>query len=253
MREQSEGHDAWCVRVSCTFCQSVEELPRDLTERVSALRARLSELSAAKAALHGPSRLVASLSDSRYLLPTLGLPLAVMLLQLPPAVQRLRPALADPRIAHADKLMLLDANFTSLSQMLGFVLGIALAWLITRAHYQRALRPHLLARASAEAGLPTRCRCCGGGLPDAPTAFITCRYCNTQNLVTEEVARRRSELLEQETRDYLARAQGASTAVQAVVMRSNGIYYACWGVGMVFGLVLGKLVSTGLARMLLPA
>lgn len=250
MRELPQP-DPHHVFVGCDYCRNQERLPAELAARVQVLRARLQQLSAAKDALGGPAKLVAQLTDSRRWLPSMLVPLAALLLQVPSVLTHLRATLANPSIPLAVRAEVLSAQLSAPAYVVGIVLGMLLALIVTRWHYQRALRPHYMARAPVQEGMPTRCRCCGGDLAPAPGAFSTCRHCGAQNLVSREIAEHRVELLQREAAEYSARAQSASSAVHRAAASSSRIYLLCWGVGMCIGLGLGYAARTAAVYVML--
>jgi hypothetical protein len=250
MRELPHGQ-VGVVLVGCDYCRNQEQLPAELGARVLVLRARLEHLAAARDALQGPAKFVAQLSDARTWLPTLLVPIAAILVQLPATFNRLRPALENQAVSPETKAELLGAALNAPAYVSGMILGMLLGLFATRWHYARALRPHYLARAPMQAGLPTRCRRCGGNLPPAAGAFTTCPHCRAQNLVTPEIASHRVELLQREAAEYTARAHSAQEAFQQAAASSKWIYWACWGAGAGLGLALGYLARSAAVYLLL--
>jgi hypothetical protein len=98
----------------------------------------------------------------------------------------------------------------------GLVLAFGIALTVGRFSYRRRVRPLLLSRPPLAPGAPARCRACGGDLPPGRSSILSCRYCNTQNIVTEEILRDRARLLESETAFFRARASGATAATSRI-------------------------------------
>lgn len=106
----------------------------------------------------------------------------------------------------------------------GLALSICVALAISRRSYRRAVRPLLFARAPQQPGLPARCRACGGPLPEGKDAFVSCRFCSTQNLVTGELEKNRNQLLETEQRFYVDRAHKVLAATTRSLPNTQRIF-----------------------------
>jgi hypothetical protein len=130
----------------------------------------------------------------------------------------------------------------------GVALSICLALAIARRSYRLAVRPLLFARAPTAPGAPVRCRACGGPLPDRRDALVQCAYCNTQNLVTEELLQNRTELLQQEHRFYQDRGNRILAATTRKLPNTQRVFVvSCL-------LVYGVIIALGaLANALLPS
>ncbi len=129
----------------------------------------------------------------------------------------------------------------------GFALSICVALAIARRSYRRAVRPLLFARAPLQPGLPARCRACGGPLPDGRDAFVMCRYCNTQSLVTPELERDRVQLLQGEQRFYTDRAHRVVAATTSLPNTQRILLVSCL---LIYGLMIGL---AALSNALLPS
>jgi hypothetical protein len=129
----------------------------------------------------------------------------------------------------------------------GFALAICLALAISRRAYRKNVRPLLFARAPQQPGWPARCRACGGPLPDSRDAFVGCRHCHTQNLVTRELEGNRTELLQQEHGFYTDRANRVVAATTRALPNPQNVFVLA--AVFVYALLLGLGV---LANALLP-
>ena len=132
-----------------------------------------------------------------------------------------------------------------------FVLGITLAFpialLVGRVSYARNVKPLLAAKVARYAGAPMRCRACGADLPSERSAFVTCRYCRTPNLLSQPVAAEAARRLDQEMAGYRARASGVlagTTRASTHMTRTLFVVFAVVYVGIfVFGGVAKALLA----------
>ncbi len=85
-------------------------------------------------------------------------------------------------------------------------------------HHRRSVRPLLTARPPAHPNAPFACRACGGGLPPARGAEVSCQYCHTLNLVPKELHGAQASALLHEAeaaRQQLQRAHGALMSISS--------------------------------------
>jgi hypothetical protein len=129
----------------------------------------------------------------------------------------------------------------------GFAIAICVALAISRSASRKNVRPLLFARAARQPGLPARCRACGGPLADRRDAFVACVFCHTQNLVTPELERDRSELLQREHSFYTDRSHRVVAATTRGLPNTQNVLVNA----AVFGYAL--LIGVGvLANALFP-
>jgi hypothetical protein len=93
--------------------------------------------------------------------------------------------------------------------VLGFTLSFPFALLVGRFSYGRSVRPLLAARPPFYPGASMRCRACGGDLPLVRDAFVSCRFCRTQNVLAKETGDQARRHLDAEVAAHRARASGA--------------------------------------------
>jgi hypothetical protein len=227
--------------VGCGYCGTTEELPPDAAGRVRRLRGRLLALAQAERDVHEADLSVARRIESfnrTWIAGTLKAaagPLTIIIVVI-------AANLAFPIGPWSDPMVL--PLFTRLVVPFTTTLAcIFLGYLVVSRRYRRKLRPRLLARAPLQLGSPTRCRRCGGNLPDAREAFVRCLFCRATNLVTPEIASERERLLSAEIEYYIARAAGVRDApLDHARLVSAGVVIGQL-IGMVGGVGLGFLLE----------
>lgn len=171
MREHgTASHLSVVVEMRCVHCGAIERLPAsDAAQRVLALRGLGAQRRWAEDAAHGPALAYLRLmeNDSLVLAPyAFGFVLVIV------------------SVARAGVLV----PWTALP--IGVVGGAGLAtfvvWRALRGYLRRVLGPLIATRADVTGR--ERCRRCGGELPEAASAFVTCSYCEAPNLQSRAVA-----------------------------------------------------------------
>lgn len=207
------AHAALDGTVTCGYCRHVGRLPDDQLQRAMELSRRVRQAAVSVAQLEGTERALGHIYESRWAFVRVAGPFAVA------AVFFLVQAVISSwdGIANAPPnlrpMLIVNAAFGPI-MIGGLAVSLCLALAIARRGYRRNVRPLLFARAPQQPGLPARCRACGAPLHDPNAhhdtradrgAIDACRYCGTQNLVTAELERDRSRLLEQERRFHANR------------------------------------------------
>jgi len=232
--------------VSCPYCGQRDRLPGDQQERIAELRRRLDQARAAVGQLHGVGERLLQLYERRGAFNYVVLPVAavavMVLLQAYQSWQAIQGIPAEQR--GADTLYSVIAGPL---MVFGFLVGSVVAVLLARWRYRRTVRPLLLARAPRKQGKSARCRACGADLPRLDAPLVTCGYCDTANLLSEELHRERTRLLAEERAEHEQRARGlharsvnVSLDITRVSLVAMGLTYA---VVIVLGVVLKALAG----------
>jgi hypothetical protein len=201
--------------VRCGFCGMHDELPKDELDRALELKRRLSDAARYVAQVEGMERALATMFEEKgAFLRATGAYLVVLALVCVWAGVAAWPILTTSPGQFRAGLLLYAAMGPAMVG--GFVLAIGFALLVGRMGYRRRVRPLLYARPPRAPGAPSRCRGCGADLPTSRSPIMPCRYCQTQNLVTEDILRDRARLLESENSFYRARAGGATAATSRI-------------------------------------
>jgi hypothetical protein len=227
--------------VGCGYCGSTEPLPLEAAARALRLRERLLALVSAEQELRAADLRVAQQIEGHnrtWLIGTFKAaagPLTIIV-----GVIVVNHAFPMGAVTDRHLLPLFTRGLVPLSTTIGCLL---LGYFVVSHKYRRRLRPRLLARAPRQPGSPTRCRCCGGDLPDAREAFVRCDFCRATNLVTLEIARERERLLNAEIERYRARAAGIQDApMEHARLVSAGVMIGQL-LGMLGGVALGFLIE----------
>lgn len=252
MREEGPAALVGPVQVRCPYCQSIEVLPAEQAQRVTALRARLAHLRMAQAAEEGPALAFAQTTQTlRKQLPMyLAFGAFILISTTSGAVGQIQKAIALRDIPlETREEILSSATFSVVS--LGVLVGVAVGYLLALRKFKKAIAPTLRARAPLQAGLPARCRSCGASLPVGPatTAMVACPYCAASNLLTPELATDRARLLEEETRAYNERAHGVTSRATKAAVSFQTYFFLGAGIGVALAAVLAvslRIVITNL-------
>ncbi len=246
MKEMVPANVLEPVKVRCDYCHASETLPGDQGERAKALRTRLFQMKWAEDAAKGPALAMAQVTEKGYWIAVilfLSLFLGFQIFQQYQERTRLVERIATlPREVQEQTIKGATTPFGgfSIGAMTGVMLGCIAMWVT----YRKAVRPTLLARAPLHPNQPMRCRHCGGDLPQQTLgAFISCRFCQAQNLVTNDIARNQAALLEKEIKEYRQRAAEGTKKMNKVAQNALVLFYAATGVGMVLGIIFGYILN----------
>lgn len=206
--------------ISCRYCGAHDRLPADQLGRVLEIKNRLALAESRAAQVKGFDATFAHVfEDPRAFLRVMGVYVVVGLFVLLmsatqvwsflPTMQKLAPGLVA---------QMLLGQLIGPAIMLGIGASLGVSLWVGRRHYRRRVRPLLLARPPAQPNAPFACRACGGALPPARGAEVSCRYCQTLNLVPAELHGSQAAALLQEAeaaRQQLQRAHGALIGISA--------------------------------------
>ena len=261
MSESLEGTPVPCKRCGapthvqpdlalvCRFCGTPDRLPQDTLARVLEIRGRLAMAASRVAQVAATEAALASLFERPGAFWTVmgPWPLLAVLVTTNAAfglVTRLG-ALPDS-VPDEVRVDLVVGALYGPFFVIGLAVSFPFALLVGRFTYRRRVRPLLAARPPTYAGAAMRCRACGGDLPQAREAFVTCRYCASPNAIVPGMTANAARALDEEIAGYRARASGAlaGTTVAATHMTRTLV--------LAFGAVYaGVLVLGGAARLLL--
>lgn len=223
--------------IACRYCGAVESLPIDLEERVRYLRSRLANLALAKQRVHGFVRVL--LVAWKRLLPPWLLLFVMMAMSI--ATQTVPNLLAfvrhPPAIPHAEQQMMLAEQILPTARAAFAMVVPAMALLAGYIYTRVRVRPLLQARPPRSSGGRPRCRCCGGSLTDARDAFLDCKWCGAQNIVTDKLARAKSSSADADARDYERSRDAATLDLHTLASWYRYVIY-----GVIVIVLLGQLV-----------
>ncbi|CAN5666364.1 hypothetical protein BH09MYX1_BH09MYX1_50620 [soil metagenome] len=228
----------------CRHCGAIDRLPTDELGRALEIRGRLVVAASRVAQVSGTERAVAGIFEGRRAFFTLMGPWPILALLITASaawnVHETLSALPPSVPASVRTEIIVAAAYGPL-----FVIGIALSFpmalIVGRMSYRGRTRTQLLARPPLGQGAPMRCRACGGDLPSATDAFVTCRYCRTQNLVTAATAEEVKRRIEEEIAEHRARANGMYTATAKASSRMTRTLFVSFALVYVGVIALGMI------------
>lgn len=234
----------------CRFCGNVDRLPPDELGRALEIRGRLVIAASRALQVTGTEKALAGVFEGKGAFFTLMGPWPILaLLVTANAIWSAHASLSTlPAIVpDSTRVELVVAAMYGPIFVIGLALSFPFALLVGRRTYRKGVREKLMARPPTVPGAPMRCRACGAGLPAANDAFVSCRYCRTQNLLAPEIASDVKRRLDQEIVEYKNRASGvyaatgaASTHMTRTLVASFVVVYV--GV-LAFGMVGRVLVG----------
>ena len=222
----------------CPYCDAVDRLPENELDRVLELKRRVRAAANSAAQLRGVEAALSSMYEGRGAFVRLTAPyLAIAGIVLAYSFVSAWPIISSAAPEHRVGFVIQSLMGTSF--IMGMALSLAVALLVGRVRYRRSVRPLLFARPPRAQGQPTRCRACGGDLPDQKGPFIRCPFCDTHNLVTPQIQRDRERLLAQEEQFHRSRASRAVSAASRGSMGMTGT--------LVLGIVISYAAMIGLS------
>lgn len=233
--------------LACPYCGHRDRLPDDQLGRALELKRRVAAAANGVAQLRGLESSLGYIFESRGAFVRATAPwlilapliLAQQLVSAWPVIEKAPARFRPGLIAYS----LMGPMFIA-----GILIAVAVALAIGRRGYRKRVRPLMYARPPRAPGLPTRCRACGGDLPDGRGPYIQCEFCPTSNLVTPEVQAHSATALEAEQRAYRDRAN------KVLAAQSKGSVHM--GRTLVIGIVVAYASMIGLAYLassLLPS
>jgi hypothetical protein len=235
--------------VSCRYCGARDLLPSDQLGRVLEIKNRLALAESRSAQVKGFDATFAHVfEDPKAFLRVMGVYIVAGLFVLAMSAQSFVNGVL-PHLDVYDAKTLIQVMIGQLMGpiiMLGFGLSFGISLAVGRRHYRKRVRPLLIARPPAYPNAPFACRACGGGLPPARGAEVSCTYCRTLNLVPKELHGHQAAALLQEAeaaRQQLQRAHGAliriSTKMRtALVVSGVAVFALGYGLPIVILAVL---------------
>jgi hypothetical protein len=236
--------------IACRYCGARDRLPADQLGRVLEIKNRLALAESRTAQVRGFDATFAHVfEDPKAFLRVMGAYLVVGLLVLGmsasnfieflPSMQKLEPKMVGS---------VLLGQLMGPMIMLGIAASFGVSLWVGRRHYRKRVRPLLIARPPAYPNAPFACRACGGGLPPARGAEVSCQYCHTLNLVPKELHGGQAAALLHEAeaaRQQLHRAHGALMSISskmrlALIVSGVLVFAFCYGLPLVLMSVLQR-------------
>jgi DNA-directed RNA polymerase subunit RPC12/RpoP len=230
--------------IACRYCGARDVLPGDQLGRVLEIKNRLAQAEQRAAHVRGFDATFASVfEDPRSFLRVTGVYLVFGAFILAVSGWQFYEHVA-PNVARVDRSSLTQILIGQLMGPLvmvgvGVSLGVSLA--VGRHHYRKRVRPLLLARPPATPNAPFVCRACGGGLPAARDASVSCPYCSTSNLVPREIHGAHAASLLREAEAARQQLQGAHGEVMGIAARMRTALVVCGVLVFAFAYVLPML------------
>jgi hypothetical protein len=226
--------------VSCRYCGAHDQLPGDQLGRVLEIKNRLAMAESRTAQVRGFDATFAHVfEDPKAFLRVMGVYLVVGLFVLGYSVWGMIEFL--PTLEKLDKntvAELLLGQVMMPTIVLGFAFSLGFSLGVGRRHYRKRVRPLLIARPPAYPNAPFACRACGGNLPAARGAEVSCTYCRTLNLVPKELHGVQAAALLHEAeaaRQQLSRAHGALMSISTKMRTAlvvSGVMVLALGYGL---------------------
>lgn len=238
------------LTLRCRFCGAWDRLPPDELGRALEIRGRLAMAASQVAQVASSEAALASIFERRSAFwSVMGpWPLLAVLVTAYAVFGAVTTLSGLPAAVPDDvRIDLVVAAMYGPFFVLGITLSFPVALLVGRISYAKNVRPKLAARPPRYPGAAMRCRACGGDLPPARDGFVTCRFCNSQNVLAADLVGDVRRGLEQEMVGYRARASGmlaGTTTASTHMTRTVVVCFAGVYVGM---LLLGAVAKVVLA------
>lgn len=240
------------MSLRCRHCGNPDRLPPDELGRALEIRGRLTLAASRVSQLAGTEQALAGIFEKRGAFVTVMGPWPILaVLVVAYAIFGTYNTLSNLPAAVPDsvRLELVVAAAYGPLFVLGITISFPFALLVGRFSYSRRVRPQIAARPPFHPGAPMRCRACGGDLPHAADAFVTCRFCRTPNVVASQTAEQMKRSLDEEIAGYRQRAGGLYTATAQASTHMTRTLMVCFalvyvgiiGFGMVASIVVKQL------------
>lgn len=234
--------------ISCRYCGARDVLPSDELGRVLEIKNRLAQAEQRAAHVRGFDATLGSVfEDPRSFFRVAGVYLVFGVFVLAMSgwqfYEHVAPNLG--KLSGANQAQIVIGQLMAPLGILGVGISLGVSMLVGRHHYRKRVRPLLFARPPAAPSLPFACRACGGGLPPARDASLSCPYCSTSNLVPRELHGRHAASLQQEAeaaRRQLHHAHGAMVGISAR-MRTALIFCGVFVFLLAYALPMGLMAA----------
>lgn len=230
------------LSLRCRFCGALDRLPPDELGRALEIRGRLAMVASRVAQVASNEQALASIFERRGAFwsvmgpwPVLALVVTGYALFSAWSTLEALPASVPDDV----RVDLAVAAAYGPFFVIGITVSFPIALLVGRMSYARNVRPKLAARPPLYAGAAMRCRACGGNLPLARDGFVTCTFCNTQNVLAADLVGDVSRGLEAELAGYRAQASGMSAGMTVASTHMTRTVFLC------FALVYGGIFVVG--------
>jgi hypothetical protein len=226
--------------ISCRYCGAHDLLPADQLGRVLEIKNRLALAESRSAQVRGFDATFAHVfEDPKAFLRVMGAYLVMGLFVLAMSAASFIQFLPSMEKLELDQLgQVLIGQLMGPIITLGIAASLGIALWVGRRHYRKCVRPLLIARPPAYPNAPFACRACGGALPPARGAEVSCQYCHTLNLVPQQLHGAQAAALLQEAeaaRQQLQRAHGALLSISSKMRRAlvvSGVLVFALGYGL---------------------
>ncbi|MDB4944112.1 MAG: hypothetical protein JWP97_3646 [Labilithrix sp.] len=230
------------LTVQCRFCGTPDRLPQDELGRVLEIKGRLAMAAGRAMQLASSEAALASIFERKgafwsVMGPFPVFAIGVVCYALYGAYATLS-SLPDA-VPNEVRIDLVVAAAYGPLFILGITISLPLALLVGRMSYRKNVRPQLAARSPRFAGAPMRCRACGGDLPQARDAVVSCTFCRTQNIVSADLARDAAKRLDEELAAYRAQASGIVTGTSRAATHMTRTFVVCFALTYVAIFALG--------------
>jgi uncharacterized Zn finger protein (UPF0148 family) len=214
------------VAVVCPFCGTRDVLPAEQAARYLDIKNRLATARAKNAQIQGMDAAFARIFEDQWaFLRVAGIYLAMAGLVLGVSLITMfsNPAIASDRVTAGVRAQLWLGALTGPALVLGIALSFGVALLEGRRHFRRSIRPLLLARPIQMGGHGFACRVCGGPLATGSDVSVTCRFCDSVNLIPTELHGASGAVLAQHTEDAAKAVRSAHIRVGSIATRMEWI------------------------------
>ena len=206
------------LSVQCHHCGAVDALPHDELGRMLEIKSRLAMAEQKALQVRGVDATLAAIFEDRMAFLRVGgiyLVFAGFVV-----ITALTQMISLPETISTELLVqIIASQAMSPLIMLGIVASFGLALAYGRWHYQRSLRPLLVARLPVQQGAHARCRVCGGDLPEARGVDVRCNDCRSVNLIPKALHGAQANALAAEADALRRKLTGVNIATMSIGRR----------------------------------
>jgi LSD1 subclass zinc finger protein len=223
----SLAHD---LSVVCRYCGARDVLPADELGRALDIKNRLALAEQRTAQVRGVDAALATIFEDRKAFWRVSgtyfvFALVIFIYSSSQLALAIGPHLDKISAALVLQMVVGQAMGPLLVLMISISLALALAE--GRAHYRKTIRPLLLARPAGPGDARFLCRACGGTLPAGRSVEVRCSYCNTVNLIPEELHGSRAAALFEEAEAAKHSLRGVNVATISIARRMRRVLVIC--------------------------